>query len=229
MKSAVSWVALVAATVLTGACGSSASVAPAAPASSTYTPSTSPVTQTSGDPTTTPKPTIPPRTTVPSAHAMPTKTSPPVAYNHHGNARFGFFCDVPANFRAQPAPQNGDGFGYESPDGQAQILCFAQNNVTLSGNTSLAGTNARQAYAQALASHRSQGDSVTYSALVGNAITVSGISRDSKRIYYERIRWGVGSVDTLLWSYPSSMADQLQAAVEHSAATFRPGDLSSSH
>lgn len=108
------------------------------------------------------------------------------------------------------------------------IACFGENNA-LPGDGSAGGTTLVQAYERALASHRAQGDSVTYDALFGNAITVSGIRGDNGWIYYDRILWGSGSVDTLQWGYPRALKDQYQAAVEHSAATFRPGDLSSRH
>lgn len=149
-----------------------------------------------------------------------TPTPTPVAYNRQGNGRFGFTCNVPASFVVQQASANGDGFSYQGADGQAKITCFGSNNVS---------TSVRQAYEQELASLRSEGDSVTYQALVGNAITVSGISRSDGGVYYRRILWGPGSVDTLQWSYPRSLLGQLKAAVEHSAATFHPGDLASSH
>src|ERR1035438_4716648 len=69
----------------------------------------------------------------------------------------------------------------------------------------------------------------SYDALFGNEITLSGFTRDSDQIYYERILWGAGSVDTMSWSYPRSLLGRLNAAVEHSAAMFSPGDLTSSH
>lgn len=208
MKSAVSWAALVAVAVLTGACGNSPSVAMA--------------TTTSATPITSTRPTTPTTSGLPTSTEPTTPTTAPVAYNRYGNGRFGFSCDVPANFVAQPAPANGDGFVYTSPDGQAQILCYGSNNVDRSAT-------ARQAYEHELANRRSQGDSVTYNALVGTTITVSGISKHTGEIYYECILWGAGSVDTLLWRYPSSLQGQLKAAVEHAAATFSPGDLASSH
>jgi pimeloyl-ACP methyl ester carboxylesterase len=163
------------------------------------------------------------------------EATPPRAYSRYGNGRFGFSCDVPANFRSQRAPDNGDGFGYKSPDGRAQLICFGRNNLGFGknnlgivGNTAIGSTSARQEYEQQLASHRSQGDSITYQALVGDSITVSGISSNGE-IYFERILWGHGSVDTMNWTYLRSLQRQLQDAVEHSANTFRPGDLDSPH
>lgn len=159
----------------------------------------------------------------------------PAAYSTIVNPRYGLSCDVPADFIGQGVPEagyshvgNGDGLGYKSPDGQAQILCFGENNLGFMRNSTLGSTSAQQAYEQALASIRSSGGSVTYKALVGNEITVSGYSGEGA-IYFLRILWGPGSIDTMRWGYPRSQQDQLQAAVEHSAATFRPGDLSSAH
>jgi len=170
-----------------------------------------------------------PRPSKPPAPPVPSGPAAPVAYSAIVNPRYGFVCDVPANFLVQQAPANGDGFSYQSPDGQAQILCFGSNNEPLIGNTSIGSTSARQAYQQELASHSSHGDSVTYQALVGNSITVSGIRGDNGQIYFDRILWGSGSIDTLSWTYARSLQSQLKALVEHSAGTFRPGDLASGH
>jgi hypothetical protein len=229
MKSVVSWASLFAATALTGACGEPSPVAPVATTSSPSVTSTTSVTPTASDLPTTTRPVAGATTTITLAPPIAPETNTPVAYSRHRNARFGFSCEIPANFLAQQLPANGDGFGYQSPDGRATVSCSAHNNLAFSGNTSIGGANARQAHEQALASRRAQGDSVTYNALVGNAITLSGYSGDNKRIYYERILWGAGSVDTLYWSYPRSLRGELDAAVGHSAATFRPGDLSSGH
>jgi serine/threonine protein kinase len=209
--------------------GGSAQTQAAASTRSTHISSTTSSGPTSGDMAATTKPTSATSATVSSPRDMPAKPSAPVAYQHLRNARFGFSCDVPANFVARQVPEDGDGFAYRSPDGQAQIACSAQNNVAFSGNTSLGGTSAQMAYTQELAAHRSQGDSVTYDALFGNEITLSGFTRDSNQIYYERILWGAGSVDTMSWSYPRSLLGRLNAAVEHSAAMFSPGDLTSGH
>jgi|BarGraNGADG00212_2_1021979.scaffolds.fasta_scaffold225036_2 hypothetical protein len=64
--------------------------------------------------------------------------------------------------------------------------------------------------------------------LGGNAITVSGISKDDG-VYFRVSLWGPGSVQNLQWSFPRSLLGPLKAAGEHSAATFHAGDLASSH
>lgn len=178
-------------------------------------------------PTSTPIPTaapvpIPRPTRAPAPHL--TKAAIPAVYAVNRNLRFGFSCDFPLNFLAQEASPNGDSFHYASSDGQAGIICYGENNVPGIGKTS-----ARDEYQQRVADHRSRGDSVTYQALVGNASTVSGIQRANGWIYFERVLWGSGSVDTMIWTYPQSLKGQLEAAVEHSAATFRSGDLASGH
>lgn len=153
----------------------------------------------------------------------------PKGYQRHNNARFGFACDVPEHFRSQAAPGNGDGFGYTSPQGQAEMRCFGENNLGFLGNAKIGSTSVKSAYEKALSSHRSHGDSITYQALIGNSMTVSGFVGDTGAIYFDRILWGSRSINTLSWSYPRSLQDQLKAAVEHSARTFRSGDLASSH
>lgn len=55
------------------------------------------------------------------------------AYNRHHNGRFGFSCDVPVNFRSHGEPANGDGFGYNSPDGRAEISCAGEKQPGFCG------------------------------------------------------------------------------------------------
>jgi hypothetical protein len=152
----------------------------------------------------------------------------PAAYLTILNPRYGFSCDVPADFIATQAPANGDGFGYKSPNGQAEIICYGENNLGFMKGSSVGSTSAQDAYQQQLESIHSSGCSITYQALVGNSITVSGFSK-SGEIYYTRILWGPGSTNGMTWGYPRYQQSQLQAAVEHSAAAFRPGDLASGH
>jgi hypothetical protein len=148
------------------------------------------------------------------------------AYVRRRNARFGFSFDVPASFLSTGTAADGDGFGYRSPDRQAEVSAVGEiNNLE---NNPDASTSVRQAYEKELATLRSAGDSITYQALVGNAITFSGITSNGE-IYFTRIVWGPGSVNTLGWSYPRSQQGQLKGAVENSVATFQSGDLSSSH
>lgn len=179
------------------------------------------------------QPASPSHTPSPSQAASPSpspaSTSPAAAaYSTVDNARFGFSCAVPSDLLGQETPGVENGFGYQSVDGQATIACSGDNNASLEGG-SVGTTTPAQAYEHALASHRALGDSVTYHAIFGNAITVSGIRADNGWIYYDRILWGSGSVDTLRWVYSPALKDQYQAAVEHSAATFRSGDLSFGH
>ena len=155
------------------------------------------------------------------ARTEPKKTSP-VAYARHGNARYGFSCAVPTTFVASPAPAAGDGFAYHS-DGQANVGCAGVNN-TSSGRT----TSVRQAYNRALAARKSERASVTYSALVRSTYTVTGFLSDG-RVYFEKTLWGRGSLNRLTWTCPLSQRERVRAAIEHSAAAFRAGDLTSPH
>jgi hypothetical protein len=84
-----------------------------------------------------------------------------------------------------------------------------------------AGATHARAPTKCCRARRSQGDSDTYDALVGNETTMAGKTGDNNQIYHERTLWGARSVDTLLWSYPRSLVGQLNAAVEHSPAQVR--------
>ena len=124
-------------------------------------------------------------------------------------------CERPSDFVDQGESDNGDGSTFHSRDGRVKFLCSGSNSPA---------TTAQQEFDDRLSGFRADGDVVSYSNLKGNAITVSGTDKDG-RIFYERVLWGMGSTNTILWTYPKEMADDVKKALEHSVATFKPGRL----
>ncbi len=45
-------------------------------------------------------------------------------WEHYENGRFRFSIDVPGGFLAKPAPENGDGQKWTTPDGYAELMAY---------------------------------------------------------------------------------------------------------
>lgn len=138
----------------------------------------------------------------------------------YSNPRYGFTCQIPADYAAGSPPDNGDGQSFTSPDGTVRVLCY--------GSNASVSPSAASAFDSDVASAIADGSRVTYKHLSGPTYTISGFSR-SGEIFYTRTVWGMGSVDTLSWTYPQAKQSEVQADLERSASGFSPGDVSIGH
>jgi len=139
-------------------------------------------------------------------------------YLIYGNARFGFFAEIPAGYVEQPPPENDDGREFVSSDETVHVLTWGEYNAN--GYTPQQDlSEMRQEMLQEF------GGRVTYSSLVGNVATVSGVA-DSGDIFYARDVVGSTTIYALNWQYPASAQSSVKVLLEHSVATFHPGALS---
>lgn len=83
------------------------------------------------------------------------------------------------------------------------------------------------AFRNEVANRQSTG-TVTYSVLRQNMFTVSGVGRDG-RIYYERVAWGPGAHNTLMWTYDAALKSEMDDVVAHTAASFTDGAVGQAH
>ncbi len=139
-----------------------------------------------------------------------------LSYRRYANPRFGFSTLRPASFRVQPPPADGDGQGWNTPDGRVTLAAYGVNNI--------AGLSPGQDEAAVARSMN-----VTYRAITGNVVTVSGYADGGGTIIYQRDVVGPGAIDTLFWKYPASQKARWDAAVTVTARAFRPGGLSTGH
>jgi hypothetical protein len=102
-----------------------------------------------------------------------------------------------------------------SPDGATSLTVYGDNNV----NSATAGQDLAE-----ISTHIR----VTYSNISGNIVTMSGYSNPNT-IVYERDVVGSGSIDTLLWRYPTDQKALWQSANAKTALSFVAGDVSSAH
>jgi len=151
----------------------------------------------------------------PSPSASGKRSTAP-GYDQYANPRYGFTVLRPSTFRAQPPPEDGDGQGWTSPDGQVLFSAYGANNVF---NYSPGQDEAADAH----------GVSVVYININGNVVTVSGYKDSGRTIVYQRDVVGPGAIDTLYWSYPANQKALWNAAVTLTALTFQPGDVTTAH
>ncbi|WP_183364575.1 hypothetical protein [Gellertiella hungarica] len=107
-------------------------------------------------------------------------------WEHYENARFRFVIDVPEGFVAKPAPDNGDGQKWTTPDGYAELIAFGSLGTTF---------NAEKAAAKADPAGR-------YFASGKSWFVTSGI-RDRTIFYARTIRGCDGAVITFRFEYPA--------------------------
>ncbi|HEY2135672.1 MAG TPA: hypothetical protein VGH49_07275 [Xanthobacteraceae bacterium] len=133
-------------------------------------------------------------------------------YRIYSNARFGTNADVPADWKPDPPPENGDGLIFRSPDGSA--------SVTVSGSLHVFDTigEAMEIY-EAPAS----GEAITYRHREPRLLVVSGMRGDT--IFYAK---HILSCRDQVWNnlhieYPASQKAAYDAMVTHIARSLHSG------
>lgn len=67
-------------------------------------------------------------------------------WEHYQNARFRFALDVPAGFTAKPAPDNGDGQKWTTPDGYAELIAYGSFASSISEEKTAAKSDPASRY-----------------------------------------------------------------------------------
>jgi serine/threonine-protein kinase len=133
-------------------------------------------------------------------------------YKTYVNDRFGTTADVPADWIADPPPENGDGLRFHSPDDRASI--------TVSGMLNMHDT-----VEEAMKDYEEPGDgeTITYRHRERRALVVSGVRGDT--IFYSK---HVLSCRDEIWNnvhieYPAAEKAAYDALVAHVSRSLRPG------
>jgi serine/threonine-protein kinase len=128
------------------------------------------------------------------------------------NDRFGTTADVPAAWRENPPPANGDGLSFTSPDGTATVAVYG-------------GFQAFDTLAESVAILEAplDGETITYRHTDRKAVVVSGLRGDT--IFYRR---SVLSCGDKIWNgvsieYPAADKAKYDALVTHIARSLKPG------
>lgn len=127
---------------------------------------------------------------------------------------------MPDGYKAATPPVDGDGQEFDSADGNSSVTGWGDNNPGANPGTAL--LTPAQDLAALLSQYRSDGDTVTYQAVEGDIVAVSGTTAQGK-IFYQRDVVYSQVLYALIWSYPASEKAQFNAIVTHTAAVFAPG------
>jgi hypothetical protein len=133
-------------------------------------------------------------------------------YRTYANARFGTSADVPADWKADPPPENGDGLRFWSPDRRASL--------TVSGMLNIHDTidEAMTAYETP-----GEGETITYRHREPHALVISGTRGDT--IFYARHVLSCGDQiwNSVHFEYPAAEKAAYDALVTHVARSLKPG------
>lgn len=127
--------------------------------------------------------------TILAAMALAVTLSAPASagdWEHYENARFRFAIDIPSGFVAKPAPDNGDGQKWTTPDGYAELIAYGSFGSSFEED--LAAAKADPA--------------ATYFAAGEDWFVTSGI-RDRTIFYAKSIRGCEEAVVTFRFEYPA--------------------------
>lgn len=142
--------------------------------------------------------------------------APPALAKIYGNARFGFFIDVPTAFSiADPEPENGDGMSYHTKDGHALI--------SASGGWIIEDSFAAQV-AEYKKLEREDGWIISYESAVGkSSASYSGIKGD--RIFYRHMITSCsGQAHASYWlEYPAAEKGEYDRLVKGMNASLKAG------
>lgn len=134
------------------------------------------------------------------------------SWRRYANDRFGVTADVPADWQAQPPPENDDGLTFRSPDGRASLAVYGRFV------TEDSATNALAAQAEPM-----KGERIAYTQRGARTVTVSGFQGD--KIFY---RHSLLSCGAQVWSnveleYPADEKAALDPIVAHVVASLQSG------
>ena len=134
------------------------------------------------------------------------------AWKHYANDRFGVTADVPADWQAQPPPENDDGLVFLSPDGKAKLI--VNGGYVMEDSAAAALAEEAKPY---------DGERATYTQRGAHTVTVSGFEGD--KIFY---RHSLLSCGAQVWSkvyleYPADEKAALDPIVAHVVASLRSG------
>lgn len=107
-------------------------------------------------------------------------------WEHYQNARFRFTIEVPAEFVAKPAPDNGDGQKWTTPDGYAEMMAYGSLGTRFESERAAARSD----------------KAATYFAAGKNWFVTSGL-RDRTIFYAKSIRGCDGAIITFRFEYPA--------------------------
>jgi hypothetical protein len=133
-------------------------------------------------------------------------------WRSYHNDRFGTTADVPASWKIEPPPENGDGRIFASPDGRARLIV----------NGSYAGVVDPDELGSRL--EPMEGETISYKQRKGDWAVLSGTKGD--RIFYRKTLLSCGGTvaNNVSLEYPASEKGRYDPLVAHVEASLKPGE-----
>jgi hypothetical protein len=133
-------------------------------------------------------------------------------YRTYVNERFGTTADVPADWKADPPPENGDGLRFRSPDRRASLTVYGSLNVADTVEDAMRNFETPD-----------KDETITYRHRERRAVVVSGIRGDT--IFYSK---HVLSCRDQIWNsvhieYPAAEKTAYDALVTRVSRSLRSG------
>ena len=144
-----------------------------------------------------------------------------VVDGRYRNARFGYSCAVPEDWRTDESESGGD-LAATDPSGRATYTCLGTNTGSGSAAT------AREWRDSTRLGMEEQGMEILYDVADEETFALSGKDAEGT-ITYQWMIVGPGSTNGVWWRYPEDMAAELDEAVTRSVSTFQAGDLDVPH
>ncbi len=138
-----------------------------------------------------------------------------IYYQEYKNERFGYSIEYPREFKTGAPPENGDGRGVSSLDGEARLIIYGANVLY---DESLEDVyKASKEYVREIISYQQK----------GNNWFVLSWKKDNY-IYYLKTFVGQGSANSFIFSYPEAEKQYYDQVTIHLESTFHPGDVNNS-
>ena len=136
-------------------------------------------------------------------------------YQTYTNGRYGFRVDCPESFRADRAPENGDGLTLKSEDGKATLVVWGMNDD---------GFTLKEEFDRAVKNVQGQ---LGFNKMGGSWFVVTWT--DGENLGYTKEFVGAHSQNSFTITFPVDQRSQYDGIVTKIEKSFKPGDLDSSH
>src|SRR5215831_11710642 len=133
-------------------------------------------------------------------------------YRTYVNARFGTTAEVPADWKADPPPENGDGLRFRSPDQRASIIVSGSFNIYETVEEAMKSREEPQ-----------EGATITYRHREPHALVISGTRGDTIFYYRHILSCGDQIWNNVYLEYPATEKAAYDALVTRVARSLRPG------
>ena len=143
-----------------------------------------------------------------------TEQSNQFTYRLYTNVRYQCSIMYPNNLTIISDPDNGDGRGFKSVNGEAELSVYCSNNISNDTVNSMYSTAINDS-------------NPSYKKQSGNWYVISYTEGD--KVVYQKTVVGKGSMDTFVFKYPINQKDKYSKVVEELNKSFKTYALDEGH